>query len=144
MKKIYSFVFLLLVCVGCTSSVEQSDLQHLNGYWEIEKVTQPKGKEVDFSMNTIYDYYEIDQNHKGFYKKASPQLDGTFMVDDYQEEIKVSQKDNEFILKFHSEFNDREVIITELSSHRFSFINQDNKTYFYKRAEPLNIINNEQ
>lgn len=142
MKKIY-FLTLLLVITGCTT-VEKEDLQNLNGYWEIHKVIQPDGSEVDFGMNTIYDFYEIDTDFKGIYKKASPQLDGTFIVDDYQEEIEIIEDKDEFKIRFYSEFNDREIMIIELLSNKLILKNPDNKTYYYKRAEPINLLQNEE
>lgn len=143
MKKLYTVVFLLLAFISCTS-VEKSDLEYLNGYWEIEKVTQPDGKEIDFSMNTIYDYYKIDEQSKGIYKKVTPQLDGTFIVDNYQEEIEIIENKDNFIIQFYSEFSDREVTIKELSANKLVLKNQENKTYYYKRAEPINLLDNEQ
>ncbi len=140
MKKIYLFAILLATCLSCTS-VEKSDLQFLNGYWEIEKVKQPSGKEIDFGMNTIYDYYEIDTDNKGFYVKASPQLDGTFIVDDFRDEIKVVENDKNYIIEFHSEYDDREMTILELSEKHLVIKNQDDKTYYYKKASSINLTN---
>jgi len=142
MKKIYFLVFLFTI-IGCTS-VEKADLQNLNGYWEITKVIQSDGKEIDFGMNTIYDYYEINQGYQGFYKKATPQLDGTFIVDDYQEEIEIIEDNDEFKIKFHSEFDNREVTIIEVTANKLILKNYDDKTYYYKRAEAINLLENEE
>ncbi|HUH52160.1 MAG TPA: hypothetical protein VLZ11_08675 [Flavobacterium sp.] len=138
MKKIYLFAILLATCLSCTS-LEKSDIHFLNGYWEIEKVKQPDAKEIDFGMNTIYDYYEVDATHKGFYVKASPQLDGTFIVDDFRDEIKVVEKSGKFFIEFHSEFDDREMTITELTADKLVLKNQEDKTYYYKKASPINL-----
>jgi|SRR5690554_1219697 len=142
MKKIYFLTFLLAI-ISC-SSVEKEGLHNLNGYWEITKVIQPDGKEVDFSMNTIYDFYEIDAEHKGIYKKAYPQLDGTFMVDEYHDEIEIIEENNEFKIKFHSEFNDRELTLIEITGNKLILKNEDKKTYYYKKAEPINLLQNEE
>lgn len=142
MKKIVAFVVLIVAFVSCTS-VEKEDLQNLNGYWEIHKVIQPDGKEIDFGMNTIYDYYEIDDNHIGIYKKATPQLDGTFIVDDFQEEIEIIEDKDVFRIKFHSVFDSREVTIIEITSNKLILKNLDNNTYYYTRAEPINLLENE-
>ncbi len=138
MKKIYLFAFLIALNISCTS-VGKTDIEYLNGYWEIEKVIQPDAKEIDFGMNTIYDYYEVDTANKGIYVKASPQLDGTFIVDEYSEEIEVIEKDNTFHIAFHSEFDNREMTILELSADKLVLKNQDDKTYYYKKASPINL-----
>ncbi len=142
MKKI-PFLTLLLILTGCTT-VDKEDLHNLNGYWEITKVFQPDGKEVDFSINTIYDFYEIDDDFKGIYKKASPQLDGTFIVDEYQEEIEIIEEEKDFKIKFHSDFNDRELTIIEITGNKLILTNSDNKTYYYKKAKPINLLQNEE
>lgn len=142
MKKIYFLTFLFLL-TSCTS-VEKEDLQNLNGYWEITKVIQPDGKEMDFNINTIYDFYEIDTNYKGIYKKASPQLDGTFIVDEYQEQIEIVEDSKDFKIKFHSEWDDRELTIIEVTGNKLILENPDQKTYYYKKAEPINLLQNEE
>lgn len=141
MKKIIT-LFVLLFLISC-QSVEKSDLESLNGYWEITKVIQPDGSETDFEMNTIYDYYELDANLKGIYKKATPQINGTFLVDDYSEEIEIAEENGNFKIKFHSEFNDRDVEIIEITSEKLVIKNPEEKTYYYKKAEPINLMEDE-
>ncbi len=143
MKKLFPIYFLLITIISCTS-VEKEDLQKLNGYWEITKVFQSDGSEIDFGINTIYDFYEIDANLKGIYKKATPQLDGTFIVDDYQEEIEIIEDKDEFKIKYYSEFGDREIQIIELLENKLILKNSDDKTYYYKKAEPINLLQNEE
>src|SRR5690606_879468 len=98
------------------------------------------GKEVDFKMNTIYDYFEIDQNDRGIYKKVTPQIDGTFLTDDFQEEVKVIAKEKDFYIQFFTQFDTIEVRLEKLTDKQLIYENQDEKTYIYKRAEPINLI----
>lgn len=135
-KSVFLFT---LILTGC-KSVNETDLQHLNGYWEIEKVIMKDGKEVDFKMNTIYDYFEIDQNDRGIYKKVTPQIDGTFLTDDFQEEVEVVTKGNDFYLQLFTQFDTVEVRLEKLTDKQLIYENQDEKTYIYKRAEPINLI----
>lgn len=138
-KKHFILALFTFVFISCTS-VNETDLEHLNGYWEIQKVEMKDGKEVDFKMNTIYDYFEIGQNHKGFYKKVTPQADGTFLTDDFQEEVEIITKENNFYLQFLTPFDTVEVRLEKLTDKQLIYENQDNKTYIYKRAEPINLI----
>lgn len=142
MKKIYYLTFLLLLA-SCIS-VDKEDLQNLNGYWEVTKVIQPDGKEVNFNISTIYDFYEINADYKGIYKKASPQLDGTFIVDEYQEDIEIIEDNKDFKIKFYSEFDDRELTIVEITGNKLILKNTDQKTYYYKKAEPIKLLQNEE
>ena len=143
MKKVYFLICFLLI-ISC-NSVEKEDLTNINGYWEIHKVIQPDGNKVDFNMNTIYDYYELGEDYKGIYKKAIPQLDGTFVVDEYQEEIEIIENNNSFEIKFYSEFSDdRELSIIEITTNKLILKNQEDKTYYYKRTKPINLLDNEQ
>src|SRR5690606_27001257 len=122
-KHHFILVLFTLIFISCTS-VNETDLQHLNGYWEIEKVVMKNGKEVDFKMNTINDYYEIESENKGFYKKVTPQADGTFLTDDFQEEVEVVTKGNDFYLQFFTQFDTVEVRLEKLTDKQLIYENQ--------------------
>ena len=49
MKKVMLFL-VFGALLSCKQSFVEADLQHLNGYWEIEKVVLPDGENDWFSM----------------------------------------------------------------------------------------------
>ena len=46
MKKIVGFLVLVLL-MSCKQTITESDLNNLNGYWEIEKVILPNGEKKE-------------------------------------------------------------------------------------------------
>ena len=80
MKKIILFLVFGLF-LSCKQSISESDLQNLNGYWEIEKVELPDGDKKEYKVNETIDFFKIEAN-KGFRKKVMPQLDGTYLTND--------------------------------------------------------------
>ena len=63
MKKIILFLVFGLF-LSCKQSISESDLQNLNGYWEIEKVELPDGDKKEYKVNETIDFFKIT-DHKG-------------------------------------------------------------------------------
>ena len=62
MKKI-NFVIIILYALFFYSCNESKDLQHLNGYWEINSVSI-EGKEVkNYPFSGTIDYFILDENN---------------------------------------------------------------------------------
>ena len=131
-------LILLVLLVGCNSKVAKEDLQQLNGYWEIEKVSFPNGETKDFMSSTTIDYIELD-GMKGFRKKVQPKFNGTFETSNDAELFTIVQNGEGFVLNYSGSVNSWKEEIISISKDNFSVMNQDTLTYTYKRYEPLNL-----
>ena len=131
-------LILLVLLVGCNSKVAKEDLQQLNGYWEIEKVSFPNGETKDFMSSTTIDYIELD-GMKGFRKKVQPKFNGTFETSNDAELFKIVQNGEGFVLNYSGSANSWKEEMISISKDNFSVTNQDTLTYTYKRYEPLNL-----
>ncbi len=131
-------LILLVLLVGCNSKVAKEDLQQLNGYWEIEKVSFPNGETKDFMSSTTIDYIELD-GMKGFRKKVQPKFNGTFETSNDAELFTIVQYGEGFVLNYSGSINSWKEEIISISKDNFSVTNQDTLTYTYKRYEPLNL-----
>ena len=129
---------LLVLLVGCNSKVAKEDLQQLNGYWEIEKVSFPNGETKDFISSTTIDYIELD-GMKGFRKKVQPKFNGTFETSNDAELFTIVQNGEVFVLNYSGSVNSWKEEMISISKDNFSVTNQDTLTYNYKRYEPLNL-----
>ena len=129
---------LLVLLVGCNSKVAKEDLQQLNGYWEIEKVSFPNGETKDFMSSTTIDYIELD-GMKGFRKKVQPKFNGTFETSNDAELFTIVQNGEVFVLNYSGSVNSWKEEMISISKDNFSVTNQDTLTYNYKRYEPLNL-----
>lgn len=131
-------LILLVLVVGCSPKVSHEDLQNLNGYWEIEKVSFPNGETKNFKSSTTIDYIELD-GMKGFRKKVQPKFNGTFETSNDAELFTIVQNEERFELNYNGSSNSWKEEIISVSKDNFSVINQDTLTYSYKRYEPMNL-----
>ncbi|MFK8267886.1 lipocalin family protein [Capnocytophaga cynodegmi] len=131
-KLLVSLIFIILV--SCNQQIKESDLQHLNGYWEIEKVVMPDKSTKEYKVNTTYDYIEI-KNSEGFRKKVYPQLSGNFQTNDDSEVFKITKEDNVFKMNYENGENQWTEILELVNETSFVVKNEANITYHYKKVK---------
>jgi inner membrane protein involved in colicin E2 resistance len=141
MKKVLLIVFISFLSVSCTSKVTSSDIPKINGYWEIEKVNFSDGKQKDYTINETFDYFEVKDN-KGFRKKVTPQLDGTFLVNDDFEKIEIKQIEGVYFIYYKTAFSKWKEQLRLLSDTELILVNEAKNEYHYKKAAPINLMEN--
>jgi Lipocalin-like domain len=141
MKKSFIIAFITVLTFSCQSKVASTDIPKINGYWEIEKVVFPDGNKKEYSINEVYDYFEI-KNNKGIRKKVMPQLDGTFLVNDTFETVAIEETDGKYSIHCSTAFAKWQEEIVSLTDKELVVLNPSKKEYHYKRAAPINIIPN--
>ena len=124
--------------LSCKQSFVEADLQHLNGYWEIEKVVLPDGDKKEYKVNETIDFFKIDQN-KGFRKKVMPQIDGTYLTNNIQETVKVGLIDGTASIYYSTSYAQWKEEIIELSKDKLVIKNQQDLEYHYKRPVKFSI-----
>ena len=143
MKKIAILLFTASLLVSC-AKVSKEETQKLNGYWEIKKVILADGSEKDYKINMTYDFFKIDKDYKGFRKKVSPQLDGKFLADDSSEALEVIDKDGKIVLNYKTDYATWKEELKSISDEKMVVLNQQNIEYHYKKATPINLIDDEE
>jgi hypothetical protein len=137
MKKI--IVFIAFICLSsCKQSISNANLHYLNGYWEIEKVALPNGEKKAYKINETIDFFKIDTN-KGFRKKVTPQLDGTYLTNDHQEEVVIIFENGEAIIQYKTKYASWNENIIELTKDKLVLKNQQDLEYHYKRPTKFSI-----
>lgn len=139
MKKTVLVVFIALLFVACNKKISASDISKINGYWEIEKVVFPDGKDKEYTINTSFDFFQI-KNNAGFRKKVSPQLDGTFLVNDDFETVKIIQDKEKYFIQYGTPFAKWKEELLLLSDDELVTVNATKVEYHYKKAGPINIL----
>ena len=137
MKKIILF-FVFGIILSCKQSISESDLQHLNGYWEIEKVELPDGDKKEYKVNETIDFFKLESK-KGFRKKVMPQLDGTYLTNDIQEDIVIVVKDGDATIQYKTTYASWNEEIIELTKDKLVIKNQQDFEYHYKRPVKFSI-----
>lgn len=139
MKNIFRILLVSFFLISCHQEIKPTDIAKINGYWEIEKVVFDQGKDKEYSINESYDYFEIIKNNKGFRKKVMPQLDGTFLVNDAFENVKVRFENDKVFLDYSTPYAKWTEELIAVSNDKLVFKNTENKEYHYKKATPINL-----
>jgi hypothetical protein len=141
MKNIFKILILLLLLVGCKKEITPADVAKLNGYWEIKKVVFDSGKDKDYDMNESFDYFEI-ANNKGFRKKVMPQLNGTFLVNNTSEKIRVRFVNHHAFLDYTTPYTKWSEELLVLTDSVMVLENAQKIKYNYKKTGAINILEN--
>ena len=131
---------LSLLFVSCKQEIKPVDIAKLNGYWEIEKVVFDEGEVKDYGMNENFDYFQI-KGTKGTRTKVMAQLDGTFLTTNTFENVSVRFTDKGTFLDYKTDYAKWSEELISISDKEFVVKNEQQKEYHYKKAGPLNILN---
>jgi len=142
MKKIVGILIVALLFVGCKQKITQSDIVKINGYWEIEKVILEDGEEKLYGVNESFDFFELNQKNTGIRKKVMPQLDGTFLVNDTYENVKVRFTENQTFLDYNTPYMKWSEEILTVTDSTLVVLNAAKKEYHYKKTGPVNLDKN--
>lgn len=138
MRRIFPFLLILMLS-GCKkTTVAETDLHHLNGYWEIAEVEFPDGSKKQYTVNPSIDFIKLE-GEEGFRKKMQPKFDGTYNTTNDTEYFTLSQTNETFTLHYKNEFSEWEEKLVAVDSLSFSVTNEEGITYSYKRFEPIKI-----
>ena len=131
MKNLLLF-FTLILSVSCQEQkTETFDVNLLNGYWEIEQVTLADGTLKKYKINETIDFFEI-KNDSGFRKKVTPQLNGSYLVNDLEEKIKVVKTSDGTYIIYQTEFAKWKEKIKTLTKDQLILENEQQIQYQYK------------
>jgi hypothetical protein len=142
MKKVFGILLVALLLVGCKQKITPADLAKINGYWEIEKVVLEDGNEKKYGMNESFDYFRIDKKSTGIRKKVMPQLDGTFLVNETFENVKIRFSDDQIFLDYSTPYMKWSEEILVLTDKELVVLNAEKKEYHYKKTGPINLNEN--
>ncbi|WP_374400433.1 lipocalin family protein [Flavobacterium sp.] len=137
MKRILLLIVLFSV-FSCKQKITDTDISNLNGYWEIEKVELPDGDKKEYKVNETIDFFKIEEN-KGFRKKVMPQLDGTYLTNDVQEDVTVVLKDGDASLQYKTTYASWNEEIIELTKDKLVVKNEQEIEYYYKRPAKFSV-----
>lgn len=124
--------------IGCSDTVSKKELNLLNGYWEISRVSFRDGNIKEYNVSTIVDFIKID-SLKGFRKKVQPRLDGTFDTSDDAEFFSILEHNGAFIFHYKNDLSEWKETILEISKDIFSVSNEAGIVYEYKRFKPIKV-----
>lgn len=136
MRKQISLI-LFLSFLACSEKISVSDLNHINGYWEIEEVKFPDGGSKEYDVNVTIDYFEYN-NMKGFRKKVQPTFDGTYNTSSDAESFQINERDGFFWMSYQNDLSSWEEQIKEITKSNMVVKNKEGLSYHYRRFQPIN------
>jgi phage anti-repressor protein len=140
MKNTFMILVLSLLFVSCKQEIKPADIVKLNGYWEIEKVVFDGGEVKDYGMNENFDFFQI-KGTTGTRTKVMAQLDGTFLTTNTFENVSLRFTDKGTFLDYKTDYAKWSEELISISDKEFVVKNDQQKEYHYKKAAPLNILN---
>jgi hypothetical protein len=137
MKK-HLYVSLIMTLISCKQDISVSDINKINGYWEIEKVILSDGEKKDYKVNETIDYFLIKDN-KGFRQKLMPQFDGKFKTNGIKESISIINKNEKFYIYYATNYAKWNEEIIEIKDSVLVLKSDDNSKYYYKKFKPFSL-----
>lgn len=134
-KKILFFLF-GIVLLGCQQNNPEEHLEHLTGYWEIDRVEFSEDSVINYKVNATVDYMEFD-GEEGFRKKVKPQFDGSFKTSEDVEEITAKIENDSLRLFYKTPFDEWMETVISAEEDKFSVLNRDGKIYYYTKFTSL-------
>jgi hypothetical protein len=139
MKNVLKGLFICLFLASCQQKIPPEDINKLNGYWEIKKVVFKNGEDKEFKMNENFDFFEI-ANNKGIRRKVRPQFDGTFLFNEDYEKVKIRFENDRVFLDYSTDYAKWSEELISISDDEMLIKNDQNKEYEYKKAGPINLL----
>ena len=136
MNKYIGVLILAILITGCKNQDPGEQLDHLNGYWEIERVEFSKDSIQEFKINEFVDFIEI-KDGTGFRKKVRPEFDATYTVTDDSEKVLAKIEDGKLNLYYTTPFDSWMETVIKAEESKLSIKNDRGIIYQYKRFTPL-------
>ncbi|MDT0642869.1 hypothetical protein RM553_08505 [Zunongwangia sp. F363] len=140
-KQLLIFIVGFLI-FGCQKPNPKEQLQHLNGYWEIDRVEFSEDSVKDYSMSPYVDYIHLE-DEKGFRKKVQPHFDGTFTVINNNEKVEATIENDSLRLLYKTPYATWEETVLSAEEDKLSIINADGVIYYYNKYEPIDVTADE-
>ena len=132
------FLFFILITMSCSDNPE-SYIEHINGYWEIEKVVLADGSEKEYNYNETVDYFNISDSLFGYRKKLKPNFEGKYTTSKSSESFKIVIENDSLNVYYKTPFDSWKETILHASEDKLKVINSSKNVYLYKRFIPINI-----
>lgn len=136
--KQFSVLIGLILVFGCQKNPENY-LNHINGYWGIDKVIFENGDEKTYKYNETIDYIEINDSQKGFRKKLKPTFNNKYITTNDAEGITVKLENDSLNLYYKTPYNSWKETVLLANENQLKIVNANKVVYLYKRFKGLEL-----
>ncbi|MCG9973147.1 lipocalin family protein [Christiangramia crocea] len=141
MKRILTIIS-IVAFISCGKNDPATQLENINGYWEIKKVELEKDSVMEYGLSQYIDYIEIADS-TGFRKKLQPKFGGGYIATNDAEKVTARIEDNKLILYYSTPFDNWKEEVLKANGEELVVINSDDKIYYYQKYTPLLTENDE-
>lgn len=141
MRKLF-FILASLLLIACGKNDPQEELNHINGYWQIDHVEVEKDSVIKYGFSQYIDYIKITDT-SGYRKKLQPDFSGKFKTSKAAEKVKPEIKDDRLFLHYSTAYDQWTEEVIEANEKELVLKNRDGKIYYYHRYEPINLKEHE-
>lgn len=138
-KSIFFIAFTTLILSSCSSS-PKSNIPFIKGYWEIKEVQKDNKLIKEYTISTIVDYFEVNDDLSGFRKKVTPTLEGSFMVTQDQAPFNLKVENDSLNIYYNQNNVVTKETIIKASKKELIIVNSQGFRYIYKPYKSLNIV----
>ncbi|MEH6538073.1 MAG: hypothetical protein V7719_16855 [Psychroserpens sp.] len=132
-------LLLTLSIVSCSEDPE-TFIPHLDGYWEIDKVTLSDGTKRDYNFNDTIDFIEISDSLTGFRRKLKPNFSGTYETSKSVESFRIKIENDSLNIYYTTPYSNWKETVLNANETQLIIVNNTNKdVYIYKRYESLDL-----
>ncbi len=139
MKKTVLLILASFSMLCCENSIQEGDLENIQGYWEIEYVIFPNATKKKYAINNQIDYIYFN-NGKGYLKKVQPTLKGRYQTSDVAMPFTIEASEEAFKLVFENGIVE---FIEAVNQKTLVLRTVDNTSFHYQRHQPLNPFDHE-
>ncbi len=138
MHRFLLFSIWILCFISCKKDNPKDQIQYLNGYWEIKKVTLPNGSEKDYNFSQSIDFIKIT-NSSGIRKKVQPKLDGSFITNNDSESFSLKIEEDSLRLYYKTALSAWKETILSAKENHITIKNEAGNVYFYERYKKIEL-----
>jgi hypothetical protein len=132
------FTILFAFFISCKQTIKKTEIEYLNGYWEIVKVELPEGETKNFKVNETIDFFSF-QDNKGHRNKVIPQLDGTILSSSVLENFTIIEKNDAFYFEYKTNYASWKEELITMTKEKLVVKNSNDLVYYYKKRDDLNM-----
>mgnify|MGYP003109120144 CR=1 FL=1 len=138
LQKFISLIIISVVISSCSKNPEDY-LEHIEGYWEIERVTLKDGSSKEYNYNDTIDFISLEDSLQGIRKKMKPNFMGTFETSNDAETFTIKIENDSLNVYYKTPFDSWKETILLATKDQLKVVNKHEAVFLYKRYEPLNL-----
>tara|TARA_R110002012_G_scaffold319389_2_gene539699 strand:- start:90343 stop:90774 length:432 start_codon:yes stop_codon:yes gene_type:complete len=138
LQKFISLIIISVVISSCSKNPEDY-LEHIEGYWEIERVTLKDGSSKEYNYNDTIDFISLEDSLQGIRKKMKPNFMGTFETSNDAETFTIKIENDSLNVYYKTPFDSWKETILLATKDQLKVVNKLEAVFLYKRYKPLNL-----